>query len=138
MLAHVGGCLRFASQPDEIDYINGHGEVLLVAKLRDVALKSECLRRILQASEKKPLIKLSVYTKRRSLAGAKQFGQCRSDTASRFNVWKQPGLDEIPVDAFVLIWVPCKSRNASASGSSSQAVVVHSNMGESSGRQRFA
>jgi len=60
MLAYVGCGIRFTSQPHEIGYVNGHGEVLLVAKLRGVALKTECLRRILPTREKKPSIYLFI------------------------------------------------------------------------------
>ena len=81
MLAYAGCGIRFNSRPQEIGYINGHDEVLLVAKSRGLALKTECLGIILPTREKKPSIYLSVYNQRCSLAGAKQFGQRWSDTA---------------------------------------------------------
>jgi hypothetical protein len=62
MLAYVGGGIRFTSRPREIGFINGHGEALLVVKLRGTTLKTECLRRILPTREKKPSIYLLVIT----------------------------------------------------------------------------
>jgi hypothetical protein len=61
MLAYVGGGIRITSWPHEIGCINGHGEALLVVKLRGMTLKTECLkclRRILPTREKKPSIYL--------------------------------------------------------------------------------
>jgi hypothetical protein len=60
MLAYVGGGIRFTSWPHEIGLINGHGEALLVVKLRGMTLKTEGLRRILPTREKKPSIYLLV------------------------------------------------------------------------------
>src|SRR5512147_2778693 len=56
MLAHVGGGIRFTSWPGEIGCINGHGEAMLVVKLRGMTLKTERLRGILPMREKKPSI----------------------------------------------------------------------------------
>lgn len=137
MLTYVGGRIRFISSPHEVGYINEHGKALLVVKLCGRTLKAECLGGIVPTGEQKPSI-YRFMTNGILWQGAKQFSRRWSDISQRFNVRKQVGSGEFPVDAFVLIWVPCKISNGGAARRRSQTSLIQRNMEEGSGGQQSA